>query len=70
MHHVSHTIIFPELDCVARNDEDFRKILYGKHHKVDSPLLSLPIDMIKAFPVADSMHLIDLGIMKRLLIGW
>lgn len=26
--------------------------------------------MIKAFPVADSVHLIDLGIMKRLLIGW
>lgn len=68
--HVSHTVIFPELDCPARKDEDFRKKLYGKHHKVDSPLLSLPIDMIKSFPVADSMHLIDLGIMKRLLIGW
>lgn len=26
--------------------------------------------MIEAFPVSDSLHLIDLGIMKRLLIGW
>lgn len=26
--------------------------------------------MINDFPVADSLHLIDLGIMKRCLIGW
>lgn len=28
------------------------------------------MDMIDDFPVADSLHLIDLGIMKRHLIGW
>lgn len=43
---------------------------YGNHHKADSPLLELPIDIIKDFPVSDSLHLIDLGIMKRLLTGW
>ena len=26
--------------------------------------------MIEDFPVADSLHLIDLGIMKRCLLGW
>ncbi|XP_058448704.1 uncharacterized protein LOC131428677 [Malaya genurostris] len=26
--------------------------------------------MIKYFPVGDSLHLIDLGIMKKLLLGW
>lgn len=26
--------------------------------------------MIKDFPIADSLHLLDLGIMKRFLIGW
>lgn len=26
--------------------------------------------MIEDFPVGDSLHLIDLGIMKRCLIGW
>lgn len=26
--------------------------------------------MIEDFPVADSLHLVDLGVMKRLLIGW
>lgn len=42
----------------------------AQHHKIDSPLLKLKIDMIEEFPVADSLHLIDLGIMKRLLMGW
>lgn len=32
--------------------------------------MSLPIDMIEDFPVGDSLHLIDLGIMKRCLLGW
>lgn len=53
-----------------RNDKDFREKKYGDHHKIDSPLLKLPINMIEDIPVADSLHLIDLGIMKRLLIGW
>lgn len=26
--------------------------------------------MVKDFPVGDSLHLVDLGIMKRLLLGW
>lgn len=37
---------------------------------MDSPLLELPIDMVEQFVVADSLHLIDLGLMKRLLTGW
>lgn len=32
--------------------------------------MDLPIDMIEQFPVGDSLHLIDLGVMKRLLFGW
>ena len=68
--HVSHTVIFPDTNCPLRNDKDFREKKYGNHHKFDSPLLKLPIDMIEAFPVSDSLHLIDLGIVKRLLVGW
>lgn len=69
--HTSHTVVFPETRCPLRTDDGFRKKLYGNHHKADSPLLQLPnIDMVNDFPVADSLHLIDLGIMKRLLIGW
>lgn len=43
---------------------------YGSHHKCDSPLLQLNIDMIDQIPIADSLHLLHLGVMKRLLFGW
>ncbi|RVE53676.1 hypothetical protein evm_001568 [Chilo suppressalis] len=68
--HVSHAVTFPTYDCPKRNNEDFRAKKYEEHHKQDSPLLQLKIDMIENFPVADSLHLIDLGLMKRLLLGW
>lgn len=44
--------------------------MYGSHHKIDSPLLGLDIDMIKQFPVGDSLHLLHRGLMKLLLSGW
>jgi hypothetical protein len=66
----SHTVVFPEMQCPPRTDDGFRKKLYGLHHKFDSPLLQLPIDMVLDIPVADSLHLLDLGVMKRLLVGW
>ncbi|XP_047037898.1 uncharacterized protein LOC124643091 isoform X2 [Helicoverpa zea] len=68
--HKSNTVTFPKSNCPKRNDKDFRAKKYEEHHKHDSPLLKLNIDMIEDFPVADSLHLIDLGLMKRLLIGW
>lgn len=68
--HKSNTVTFLQTNCPKRNDKDFREKKYGQHHKLDSPLLKLHIDMIEDFPVSDSLHLIDLGLMKRLLIGW
>lgn len=61
---------FTAIDSPKRNNDDFRSKMYGQHHKSDSPLLKLNIDMIEDIPVSDSLHLIDLGLMKRLLIGW
>lgn len=63
-------MVFSSKVSSPRTDEDFRGLKYGVHHKIDSPLLKLPIDMVEQFPVADSLHLIHLGIMKRLLTGW
>lgn len=68
--HTSHTVVFPDTKSPERTNDGFRNKIYGAHHKMDTPLLSLPIDMVTNFPVGDSLHLIDLGIMKRLLIGW
>lgn len=68
--HISHTVCFPRMNCEKRTDAGFRAKIYGTHHKHDNPLILLPIDMIKDFPVGDSLHLIDLGLMKRCPIGW
>lgn len=65
--------VFPKLLCDKRTDELFRARGYVNHYSKDgviSPIQRLPIDMIDQFPVADSLHLIDLGVTKRLLNGW
>lgn len=49
-----------------RTDENFRQRYQPEHHHVRSVLEDLPIDMVKNFPISDSLHLIDLGLMKRL----
>ncbi|XP_049297352.1 uncharacterized protein LOC125771117 [Anopheles funestus] len=65
------TITFPECIAPDRTDEGFRMRMYGDHHKFDSPLLYLDcFDMIRHVIVADSLHLIDLGVTKRMLISW
>lgn len=42
----------------------------GKHQQGVTPLIELPIDLIGDFPVGDSLHLLDHGVTKRLLVGW
>lgn len=66
----SRTNILPYINCERRTDAKFRLKLYGEHHKTDSPLLKLDIDMVEQFPVGDCLHLLHLGVMKRLLFGW
>ncbi|XP_049293803.1 uncharacterized protein LOC125769244 [Anopheles funestus] len=59
-------------ECIAsdRTDDGFRKRMYGSHHKFDSPLLDLDdFDMIKQVIVADILHLIDLGVTKRMVVA-
>lgn len=69
---------YPRFDAPRRTDNDFRIKRDADHHKINgltrqfviSPLENLPIDMVKDFAIGDSLHLIDLGITKRLLVGW
>lgn len=53
---------YPRFDCSRRTDENFRNKTDEDHHKEDTPLIDSPIDMVKDFVVADSLHLFDLGI--------
>lgn len=61
---------FPRFDCPLRTHNDFINKVDEDHHKFDSrkgefirsPLEDVDgIDMINSFPVADCMHLIELG---------
>ena len=66
-------LYYPVQDIyIPRTDDKFRNGSYVGHYRDNekSPVQLLLVDMIKAFPVADSLHLIDLGIMKTFLMGW
>lgn len=57
-----HHMSYPNIDAALRTDAGFRQMVDEDHHKEITPLVFLPIDMIKDFVVADSLHLLDLGI--------
>lgn len=48
-----------------RTDLNFRNRYQPEHHRTYSILEELPIDMVRAFPTSDPLHLLDLGLMKR-----
>lgn len=63
---------FPRIDAPSRTDASFRGIEDPGHHQIDektkqiviSPFVEISpedLDMIKDFPVADSLHLIESG---------
>ena len=60
---------FSGSDNQLRSDYLFRKKANIEHHTGSSPLLELKIDMVKDFP-ADYMHLVCLGVVRRLLKMW
>lgn len=60
---------YPEIDAVLRTDESFRLKLNEEYHKKTSILDNLSIDMVSQFPI-DYMHLVCLGVMKKLLLFW
>lgn len=68
--HISHTVVFTKTDQPARTNEKFRAKEYEGHQKSDTPLTKLPIDMIQDIIIADPLHLLELGVMKRLIVGW
>lgn len=53
------------LKAALRTNESFRNRLNPQHHKSYSIMEMLEIDMIKDFPIADPLHLLELGLMKR-----
>ena len=59
-------IVLSKLNSKKRTDDSFRTKQYESHHVGTSPLLQLPVNIIELFPL-DYMHLLCLGVSKRLL---
>ncbi|KAJ8978092.1 hypothetical protein NQ317_018958 [Molorchus minor] len=69
--YICNRICFIEIDTNnLRTDQDFRLKVQEGHHNGTSILENIPnIDMVKCFPL-DYMHLVCLGVMKKLLVLW
>lgn len=67
--HVNNRVCYTDLNSSLRTDNDFRSGRYDDYHTGRTPLLILDIDLIKNVTL-DYMHLVCLGVMKRLLQFW
>lgn len=63
------SIIFPEVKFTLRTNKSFRSKEQEEHHTGVSLLEKLEIDMVHQIAL-DYMHLVCLGIKKRLLLFW
>lgn len=61
---------FPKFDCTRRTDAKFRSRAQKQHHKESSLMEQINIDMIRDFPTSDSLHLLDLGVMRKCFYRW
>ncbi|XP_067204058.1 uncharacterized protein [Linepithema humile] len=66
---VRNRVIFPETNNALRTDQSFRNRTQSEHHNGDSILERLSIDMVLQIGL-DYMHLVCLGVMKRMLQLW
>lgn len=64
-----NSVTFPEINATLRTDDDFIREKDSDHHKSVSPLTLLNIGMVTQF-VLDPMHLLYLGVMRKLLHLW
>ena len=62
-------ITFPEVDAELRTDVQFDELADEDHHIGISPLARLYLGMVRQFPL-DYMHLVCLGVTRRLLLLW
>jgi hypothetical protein len=66
---LSNRMCFPDLDASLRTDETFNLQLDEEHHQGVSPLTQINAGLVSQVPL-DYMHLVCLGIQKRLIKLW
>jgi hypothetical protein len=62
-------VILTNIFARKRTDSSFREIRNEPHHKGESPLLKLQLGLVSQIPL-DYMHLICLGVMRKLINAW
>lgn len=62
-------IVFPTFSGSKRTDLSFRSQIDSDHHLRDSPFLKTKIDLVSEV-VLDYMHLVCLGVTRKLLLLW
>lgn len=65
----SDKIILPDLNATLRSDASFVTQEDAGHHTDTSPFVELKLGMVSGFPL-DYMHLICLGVTRRLIHQW
>lgn len=60
---------FPDINAELRTDCQFDEMSQIPHHLGQSPFNKISLGMVSQFPL-DYMHLVCLGVMKRLLLIW
>lgn len=66
---IDNRMTFPEINSPLRTDVAFDEMSDELHHTGLSPFRGLQIGLVSQFPL-DYMHLICLGVVKRLLLLW
>lgn len=67
--YLNNRVVFPIIDAPLRQDEDFIEMTDEVHHLGASPLLNTSLGLVSGFPL-DFLHLVCLGVMRRLVYLW
>ena len=62
-------VIYPDMEAALRTHQSFISRETAEHHKMRSIIEDLKIDMVRDIPL-DYMHLVCLGVMRKLLLHW
>lgn len=66
---MKNRMTFPKTDVVLRTDDEFKSMADESHHHGPTPLSLLPVGLVSQFGF-DYMHLVCLGVVRKLLKFW
>ncbi|KAG8238408.1 hypothetical protein J437_LFUL011595 [Ladona fulva] len=68
--YINNRVTFGEVDAALRTNESFSLMVDEDHHVGRSPLLEIPETQMVSRFAYEYMHLVCLGVMRKLLLAW